>query len=820
MDRYICVHCHFYQPPRENPWLEFVERQDSAYPFHDWNERITAECYAPNGASRVLASDGYITQIVNNYSRINFNFGPTLLSWLEAKMPEVYRSILSADHESQAKFSGHGSAIAQVYNHMILPLANARDRWTQIYWGVRDFEARFQRKPEGMWLAETAVDLESLDFLAQQGIKYTILAPSQAGKVRKLHQGGRWKDVSGGAIDPTRPYLQKLAGERSIALFFYDGPISRAVAFEHLLDSGEQFARRLSSGFSEDRSWAQLMHIATDGESYGHHHKNGDMALAYALNFIEEQQLAKLTNYGEFLERFPPQVEVQIVERSSWSCPHGVERWNSDCGCSSGHPGWNQAWRGPLRAALDWLRDECATRFEQTGKDLFHDPWGARNEYIGVILDRGDESRNRFFAANASHPLNSGEKVKALKLLELQRHAMLMYTSCGWFFDEISGLETVQVIEYAGRVLQLAHDIFADAPQLEKGFLARLSAAKSNIAEDKDGAEIYRKSVRPAIVGLKQIAAHYAIRTLVGLGEHEKQVYCYEVEPVKVETLVSGRVRVGAGVANVRSRITQQCSELSYGVVHFGDHNINAGVRDFSGDERFAALVHDITEAFNHADLPEVIRLLNTEFDGVTYSLRSLVGDDQKRIIDAILASTMDDAEANFRNIFENHASLIRFLAENQLPVPEALSTTAQFVLNARLRRKFATDFVDLDEIRLLLQQATQMHLQLDQTGLGYTLANSITRLMQSLAKEPENTGLMQKLIGVLDLTRELSFTIDLWRPQNIYYEMLRNVEPRFEGAGQEEAWVALFQQLGDRLWLRVDQITRAAMLPDTGVAA
>jgi len=373
MERYICIHAHFYQPPRENPWLETVEAQPSAYPFHDWNERITAECYAPNGASRIVDDQGRILEIVNNYSKISFNFGPTLLSWLDTQSPEVYASILEADRLSQHQFSGHGSAMAQAYNHMILPLANRRDKETQVIWGIRDFEKRFHRKPEGMWLPETAVDIESLDIMAGHGIKFTVLAQHQAAKVRRL--GTRaYKDASGGRIDPTRAYETRLPSGRRIALFFYDGPISRAVAFEKLLNSGEQFAQRLLSGFSGDHDWPQLVNIATDGESYGHHHPHGDMALAYALRHIEENRLARLTNYGEFLEKQPPRMEAQIAERTAWSCTHGVERWNSDCGCRSADNGWNQQWRGPLRAALDWLRDSTNPLFEEAAEKLFPTP--------------------------------------------------------------------------------------------------------------------------------------------------------------------------------------------------------------------------------------------------------------------------------------------------------------------------------------------------------------------------------------------------------------------------------------------------------------
>jgi alpha-amylase/alpha-mannosidase (GH57 family) len=485
MERYICIHAHFYQPPRENPWLEAVECQDSAYPYHDWNERITTECYAPNGASRILDEKGYIRQIVNNYGRISFNFGPTLLSWMQENSPQTYQRILESDQENRERFSGHGSALAQAYNHMILPLANARDRQTQVIWGIRDFERRFERAPEGMWLPETAANLATLEALAAQGIRFTILAPHQASRVRAI-DGRSWKDVSGGRIDPTRAYLARLPSGKTINIFFYDGPISRAVAFEQLLDSGERLVARLKSGFSDRRTWPQLAHIATDGETYGHHHKHGDMALAYALDRIESDAAIQLTNYAEFLENFPPTHEVQIIENTSWSCAHGVERWRSDCGCNSGRAGWNQAWRGPLREALDYLRNCVAEVFESQGGALLRDPWAARDDYIDVILDRSPDSLWRFFEKHSRKELQPVETTDALKLLEMQRHAMLMYTSCGWFFDEVSGIETLQVLQYAGRVIQLARE--TGNLDLEPRFLERLAAAQSNVPEFGDGA--------------------------------------------------------------------------------------------------------------------------------------------------------------------------------------------------------------------------------------------------------------------------------------------------------------------------------------------
>src|SRR5947209_640447 len=413
--RFICIHGHFYQPPRENPWLEAVETQDSAAPYHDWNERITAECYGPNTSSRILDARERIVKIVNNYATISFNFGPTLLSWLEQAQPETYAAILDADRLSKERFGRHGSAIAQAYNHMILPLANARDQRTQVRWGIRDFEKRFKRKPEAMWLPETAVDIDSLEALAAEGIAFTILEPQQARRWRAIGEDD-WTEQKG-AIDPTMPYRCNLPSGRFIDLFFYDGPISRAVAFERLLARGENLAHRLLGAFGQGRTHPQLVNIATDGETYGHHHRHGDMALAYALDYINEQKLSRVANYGQFLADVPPTHEVEIVEQTAWSCSHGLGRWERDCGCSTSGEGWNQQWRTPLRNALDWLRDECIAIFESRGAALLRDPWDARDDYIDVVLDRSDDNLDRFLAKHSS---TENSTVTILELLEMQ----------------------------------------------------------------------------------------------------------------------------------------------------------------------------------------------------------------------------------------------------------------------------------------------------------------------------------------------------------------------------------------------------------------
>src|SRR6202140_4054307 len=713
--RYVCVHGHFYQPPRENPSLEAIELQDSAYPYHDWNERITAECYAPNATSRILDNEQRIIKLINNYGMISFNFGPTLLSWLEAKAPRVYAALQEADQLSSHKFGGHGSAVAQAFNHMILPLANRRDKVTQVKWGIADFEHRFKRRPEGMWMPETAVNIETLEVLAENGILYTIMAPRQAKRVRR--KGGRsWKDVSGDRIDPSRAYLVNLPSKKTISVFFYDGPISQGVAFEGLLNDGKRFADRLMSGFSDSRQGPQLVHIATDGESYGHHHHRGEMALTYALDEIERQNLAKLTNYGEFLEKHPPKHFVEIVENSSWSCAHGVERWRSDCGCNSGGHPWNQQWRAPLRAALDWLRDKLAPIFESRLKEYVRDPWATRDDYIRVILDRSEESRKAFFADQAIRPLEPHEQVAALKLLEMQRHALLMYTSCGWFFDELSGLETTQVIHYAGRALQLAEECGGE--RLEPEFVQQLALVKSNLPEHGDGAKIYEKWVKPAVVDIERVGGHYAISSLFESYPEKTRIYCYEVERDRYSVEAEGKMRLAHGSARLRSTITQESAALDFSVLHLGDHNVTAGLRsaDASSDEDQNKLI----AAFAQADTAEVIRLLDQVYGKHIVSLRQLFRDEQRKIANLILNEALNSAAAVYRTFFESQAPLIRFLNGLDIPVPAALKSAAEIALNNQLEQYLERPDLDLESIQGLLRERAPTKVSLESSTLEY----------------------------------------------------------------------------------------------------
>lgn len=494
--RFICIHGHFYQPAREIPWTGSVPLAPDAYPFHDWNARITAESYGPNAWSQIRDAQGRVSEIVNNYERINFNFGPTLLSWLESNAREVYDAIIAADKASQVRFSGHGSAMAQCHNHMIMPLADARDKETQVVWGIADFRHRFGRDPEGMWLPETAVDTDSLETLARHGIAYTILAPRQIAATRPIGSSA-WTANEHESVNTHHPYLVQLPSGRTITVFVYNGALARSVAFEHMLTNGEHFAARLMASFAEDDRAAQLVHIATDGETYGHHHTFGDMALAYALRAIERHSSVRLTNYAEFLHLHPPTHEATILENTSWSCAHGIERWRSDCGCRMHvNAAWNQKWRAPLREGMDWLRDSINTRFETQAKKYLSDPWAARNGYVSLLLDQADDAQREFFALHQAKRLTTANRAQALDLLELQRHMMLMYSSCGWFFDDISGLEARMLLQQAGWVIKQA-SILLDTDALD-GFLERIAAAKSNDPDAGDGAQIF-KAVCPTL---------------------------------------------------------------------------------------------------------------------------------------------------------------------------------------------------------------------------------------------------------------------------------------------------------------------------------
>lgn len=804
MNRYICIHGHFYQPPRENPWLEAVELQDSAFPYHDWNERITAECYAPNAAARILDHQGNIRDIICNYCSISFNFGPTLLAWLERHAPEVYRTIIEADRDSQKRFSGHGSAIAQVYNHMIMPLANRRDKRTQILWGIADFRHRFGRAPEGMWLSETAVDLETLDILAENGISFTILAPRQARRVRRIGER-HWHNVENSRIDPRRAYLCRLRSGRAINLFFYDGPISQDVAFGGQLNNGEALAQRWLSGLA-DREEAQLVHLATDGESYGHHHRHGEMALAYALDRLEQHDQARVTIYGEFLERHPPLYEVDIFENSSWSCEHGVERWRSHCGCNSGRAGWTQHWRAPLRQALDELRDELAVIYEREMARYLRDGWAARDDYISVILDRSEENVEAFLARHGKREFEQEEKVSILRLLEMQRHAMLMFTSCGWFFDEISGLETTQVLEYAARAMQLA--VRVGGRDLEPDFLETLARATSNLPEHKNGAEVYQKFVKPAMVDLMRVGAHYAVSSLFEDYAESSQVYSYMAHRQFFNRREAGRQKMAIGKATLRSRITWAEGAIGFAVLHLGDHSLVGGARKYMGEDAFDKMYEELSEAFARSDVPEVIRLIDRHFEIHNYSLWHLFRDEQRRIFSYILDSTLQRIESSFLQIYEHNYPIIQAMRELEIPLPKALAAPVEYTLKARLRDAMKAELPDIGKLQSLVEEIGRWEFVDETKSLGFIASRRIGALMERFAADARNLELLATIEAMVRIMRIPAIELDLMKAQNLHFRIARQIyrtisEEAERGDEKAKDWVLLFDNLGTYLQIR-----------------
>jgi alpha-amylase/alpha-mannosidase (GH57 family) len=810
MERYICIHGHFYQPPRENPWLEAVEIQDSASPYHDWNERVTAECYAPNCASRLLDREGKIVDIVGNYAGMNFDFGPTLLAWLEARSPEVYQAIINADKESALRHSGHGNAIAQAYNHIILPLASLRDKRTQIEWGLKDFEYRFGRVSEGMWLPETAVDIETLEILSEKGIKFTILAPHQARSVKRIGIED-WEDTGTRKIDPTRPYLCRLPSGRTISIFFYDELISRTAAFENLLDRGEDFVNRLLAGFPNSTESSQLLSIATDGETYGHHHRFADMALAFAIDEISKKGLVHLTNYGEYLAKHPADWEVRIVENTSWSCPHGVERWKSDCGCNAGgRPDWNQEWRGPLRGTFDWLRDELTPGFEEMAGRYLKDPWRARESYIDIVLNRSEENMEVFFRQHPVRELGRDEKIVVLKLMEMQRHLMLMYTSCGWFFDEPSGIETVQVLQYAARAIQLAEELFGRP--LEESFRGHLSRIKSNLPDHGDGTGIYDRFVKTSMVDFERVGADYAITSVVEDYGDLAEIYCYTVTRDEFQRLQAGEARLVTGRITVTSKITLNSETVSFSFLHLGGHLFNGGAQSFLDAEAYRSMQTEIMSAFEKGALADVLKLIEHHFGNHGYSLLNLFGDEQRKLLDRLTDASLEGFEHTYRLIYENNRLLMLFLREAGVPVPKAFLAAAEFTLNHEIRHALDEEETDIDRVKNSVHDIANWYLTLDPVDVEFTLRRKLEALMDALRDMPSDIALLSRLQRLLTLQKAMPLELNLWHVQNNYFRLAEITYPEFlrkAEAGDEDAarWIDQFKQLGETLYFNNEAI-------------
>ncbi|MBF2098403.1 MAG: DUF3536 domain-containing protein, partial [Gloeomargaritaceae cyanobacterium C42_A2020_066] len=690
---YVTLHGHFYQPPRENPYLEAIERQDSAAPCHDWNERIYHECYRPNAFARVFNDRGAVVDIVNNFEYLSFNIGPTLFSWLEQYDPVVYQRILEGDRRSCARLNGHGNAIAQVYNHIIMPLANLRDRLTQVRWAKADFRRRFGREPEGIWLAETAVDYETLAILVAEGFRFTILAPSQVQRCRPVptpaDTNPAWHEVGGGQVDPNRPYrcripdaiLPELGQGRSIDIFVYDGPISRDMGFGDVLASAHHLVGRLALAVRAD--WpVQLIPLATDGETFGHHKRGAEKTLAYALTREIPQRGWQVTNFAHYLSLHPPTWELEIKPGTAWSCAHGVDRWQADCGCGGGG-GWHQKWRKPLRESLNWLRDQVADIYEQRGADLFRQPWAARDAYITVIQDRRPAVVQAFLEAHQHHPLSATEQVEALQLLEMQRHALLMFTSCGWFFEELSRPEGVQILRYAARAMELAVEVAG--LNLEPAFLSQLGLAPSNVEQFGNGDQVYEQLVRPAQVSFEQVAAHYAIRSLFTTFPRQEQLYCYAIDQEDAQLRRLGALSFALGVIRLTSTITWESRHLIFAVLHLGGWDFHCGLKDIRSRRGYVQLKERLLHAFSEGSAARTTLAMGQLLPGRSFGLGDLFPEERHQTMRVLAQETLTRLDQLYSQVYrENYGVLLAFQRDG-LAVPRELQVAAEIALGQRV---------------------------------------------------------------------------------------------------------------------------------------
>lgn len=775
---YLTIHGHFYQPPRENPWLEAIELQDSALPKHDWNERVNAECYNPNSVSKIVDNRNRILDVVNNYERMSFNFGPTLLSWLENHAPLTYDRIIKADVKSVLEHDGHGNAIAQVYNHMIMPLANENDKQTQVKWGIKDFVYRFGRQPEGMWLAETAVDDDTLRVLVENGIKFTVLSPYQAQRVKPINDSN-WQDVSWGNIDPARSYRYyiKSAPGKYIDLFFYDGAISKSVAFDELLKDGNKFIKRLKEGVSQNRNYNQLVNIATDGESYGHHTKFGDMALAYVLKVKAEDEGFILTNYGEYLDKFRSDWEVDIKQASSWSCFHGVGRWKEDCGCSTGgHPGWNQKWRKPLREALDYLRDELSVLYENEAKKYFkNDPWVTRNNYIDVILDRSERVIKHFQEKNFNTDLSNEEKVRAMELLEIQRQAMLMYTSCGWFFSEISGIETTQIMKYAARAMQLAANF--TNKDFETKFLDILSQAQSNFKEYGNGKDIFERFVKPSIVTTKQIASLWAISSLYQDFDDEEDVYCYRIKRNAYKKVQKGNANFVIGHIEVNSKVTLEKSNLVFVLMQYQGGDFHCAIKEFSSEAEYTRIQKELVRTFMLNPLTEIIRAIDEYFGMEYFTLKDIFIEERRKILQILLKDKMDKFAQTYKELYTEGKGSIYQMQSLGLSIPDEFKLAAGYTLARQFNSLMNESKSYLDP--QIIQQAADINFEAKNIGIeidkkptaklfSHKLLQNINRLASSIEIHQAEATL-----EIFDFIEKLDLKVDIAEAQNTYYNKI-----------------------------------------------
>jgi alpha-amylase/alpha-mannosidase (GH57 family) len=769
--KFLVIHGHFYQPPRENPWTGRVDRQESAHPHHDWNERVTAQCYGPNATSRILSGGGQIDRIVNNYELMSFNIGPTLFSWLEDERPEVARRIVAADAVSRQRLDGCGNAMAQVHGHLIMPLADEQDRATQLAWGKADFQHRFGRAPAGIWLAETAIDRKTADAVIEAGFQFVILSPFQAEKVRPV-AGGEWIDVSATLPDPSMPYLLRHSSAsetRSLAVFFYHADLSKSIAFEGLLKDATRFAQRIGATFGEEKARARVITLATDGESYGHHEPFGDMCLA-ALTRLKLHQMGIAPVNPEYvLRHIKPTFEVQLKagERglgTAWSCAHGVGRWMRNCGCRIGGPShWTQKWREPLREGLDQLGAELKRIYFAFASRYFKDAWEARNAYIEVLLDgRTQAARERFLSEHLKKEAGEHTCEELLRLLESQANAMAMFTSCAWFFDDVSGLEPVQNLRYAARAIQLAgHHTKHNLHEL---LCEHLRRARSNIAEHRDGEHIYRSWVMPAIMDAPRLAA----RAVLVADALQPQLVARTVRSELFDTEGhAAREAAEGGQVQVTDRVSGHVERFRYELV----------------------------------DEEPIGRLVRIHLDGGRkpheYLWKHFDRDVQEALVSRMVRPRAHRADQQTVKAFREHLPVMHALHEVALPAPPVLMAVARRALESTIEEAVLKMETSTRTHREQLAKIRDAYLQwkalwVDPRGVANTplmiprelsrllsrmLTGTLDRVNAHLLRHEEEEDVLEAALdeawAILDLEHDFGLWVDRFEAENRMYQMI-----------------------------------------------
>lgn len=706
-----------------------------------------------------MGGDGLISRIVNNYRKLSFNVGPTLHRWLAANHPGVEALIRDADKASLSS-PGSGNAIAQAYHHVILPLASDRDLRTQVRWGISDFRYRYGRLPEGMWLPETAVNLRSLEALAEAGIRFTILCPHQCAAVRP--PGGAWRDMrEDSRPDTSRAYRVELPSGRSIAVFFHEDSIARDMAFGTLLDNGDRLAERIAAALPDDGDDRMLV-VATDGETFGHHHRFGEMGLARALEVLSGKSGLSLESPGAFLRAHPPKWEARVRENTSWSCVHGVERWRSDCGCrTGGEPGWHQRWRSPLREALDRLRDGLDEKFEKHCRDLGLDPWELRDGAVDLLL--GPDQAAGWIRENLG-TLDEENRTSALCLLESQRLRMAMYTSCAWFFNDVAGLEARLVMGFALRALELGGG--GAASPLGKRFVSDLETARGNRQDLPDGRTVFEKRVLARSRKLQDIAASAAILGTQGT------FYAFDVEN-GTQVLNGGELALRFGGIAVTDRRTGLSWSGSAAVLSAGglDDTCRLAPSGRKGSE-------NLRQAFYRSSLGDLARLLMREYPLGPWGIDSLPPEQRDSLAAERSSRAEKDCLQKATEILEDNRRLIVQLNAVGAPLPPFMASAASFSMQEAMDEAVSNTpgalslLRDDSALETILEDAHSMGLKPELALLAPRLAGEIEKLFEEAARDRSAVPL-EKALQAMERAGKMEIELPLVPLQESFWKVI-----------------------------------------------